>query len=225
MSPTILCLCLAGPRADFLKRSVQCFKDQTYPNKKLLIWDPGFKHVDYGAENIIHATPAEKPSTVGALRNAALEFARSEEFDYVAHWDYDDWSAPCRLLVQLAHSLKTSRYVTGFSDMTMYDTQRDCVWQYTNAALSYALGTSLFYHRDAWREVQFPDKTPEDNVWRKLIDGHMGMSRSSLLEDGSPIMIQTVHGGNASARIVPSSRRFKEASEAQAQAVRAIFQS
>ncbi len=133
--------------------------------------------------------------------------------DYIAHFDDDDVSAPDRLSIQLAHIQETGKLVTGFHSMPMYDAKNDKVWLYRHHDERYALGTSLFYRREAWERVKFPDKTPEDNQWRREVGLDNCLSQSSLREDGTPIMIQTVHGGNASARIVPSNHtKFTEAS-------------
>ncbi len=193
--PLIACLCLAHTRRDFLERSIRCFEAQSYGHK---IWCP----IDTRFST----------ETIGSLRNQAIQSLRQQP-DFIAQWDYDDLSAPDRLSIQLAHIQKTGKLVTGFHSMPMYDAKNDKVWMYRHHDERYALGTSLFYRRETWERVKFPDKTPEDNQWRREVGLDNCLSQSSLREDGTPIMIQTVHGGNASARIVPSNHtKFTEAS-------------
>lgn len=48
-------------------------------------------------------------------------------------------------------------------------------------------------------------------------------SISSLRADGTPIMIQTIHGGNASAQIVEGSSRWMKPTPAQEREVRRIM--
>jgi hypothetical protein len=144
----------------------------------------------------------------------------------IVHFDWDDISAPLRLQRQLEHIQKTGKLVTGFYDMPMYDAKNDKVWIYANPHKEhYSLGNCLFYKREAWERVKFPDITPEDNLWRKNIGGENIESRSVFEEDGTPLMIQVIHGGNASASIIRSSTYYKEPSEAQEKAIRELLAS
>jgi hypothetical protein len=107
----------------------------------------------------------------------------------------------------------------------MYDAKHDKVWIYENPRHSpYSVGCSLFYKREAWEKHKFPDRTPEDNLWRNAVGGENIESRS-VWENGKPLMIQVIHGGNASASIVRSSVYYKEPSEAQEKAVRELLAS
>ncbi len=200
--PRITGILLDWKSPSFTARAKCCFENQNYVPRELMLLH---EFMDL---------------TVGSRRNLALADVDSP---YIAHWDYDDWSAPDRLSVQLAHIQKCGKLAVGFNDMLMYETAHDRVYFYQNPHPHYTLGTSLFYKREAWEKVKFPDQTPEDPAWRRLLgfDNFEGMS--SLREDGSPIMIQVIHGGNASARIIRGGTYFKEASESQAKAVREIL--
>ncbi len=192
IEPYITGILLDWKTPAFTERAKRCFNSQDHPRRELVILHAFMDH------------------TVGNRRNRAIE---STDTDFISHFDYDDWSAPDRLSIQLAHIQKTGKLVTGFYDMPMYDAKNDKVWMYRHHDPRYALGASLFYRREAWERVKFPDKTPEDNQWRREVGLDNCLSQSSLREDGTPIMIQTVHGGNASARIVPSNHtKFSEAS-------------
>lgn len=224
----IYCIVPYRERPDLLARAIQCFKAQTHYHKVLMIWDtspnPGLDLTESDRGNIVHIFPENRDGTVGALRNAAIGYAPQGDWDYVAHFDWDDWSAPDRLSIQLAHIQKTGKLVTGFHTMPIYDAVNDKVWIYSNPKPNYALGTSLFYKREAWERVKFPeDRVVDDNLWRSRIGGENIDSISGFREDGSPIMIQVIHGGNASAQIVPSSARFKEATPELAKMVREIL--
>jgi len=159
--------------------------------------------------------------TVGALRNELV--ARNSDATFIAHFDVDDFSAPDRLSIQLAHIQKTGKLLTGFHNMMFYDVRDDRVMFYQHESPNYALGTSLFYRREAWERVKFPDATPEDNKWRMAVGLTNCESISSLRADGTPIMIQTIHGGNASAQIVEGSSRWMKPTPAQEREVRRIM--
>jgi len=204
VDPLIVCVCLAHVNPDFTERAKRSFYSQNYERKHLLL---------------VHT---EKSTlTIGANRNTIME--ASPPCSYFAHWDYDDVSAPDRLSLQYAHIQKTGKLLTGFYEMAMHDVKNDKTWVYSNEDHRYALGTSLFYRREAWEFAKFPDATPEDNKWRKEIGYDNCESMSGFRADGSPIMVQTVHGGNASAGIYPSSHRYKTATAEQERAVRELL--
>ncbi len=204
----ICCICLdPGGGPDFVDRAERCMKAQSGPDVRYFICET-----------------SNPKKTVGWWRNYAITaLQNSPSVGYIAHFDWDDVSSPDRMAIQFAHIQKTGKLVTGFHTMPIYDALNDKVWIYSNPKPGYALGTSLFYKREAWERVKFPDRTPEDNLWRQKIGGENIDSISGFREDGSPIMIQTIHGRNASARIVKNSPYFKEASEAQEKAVREIL--
>ena len=224
--PLICCIMPTSDRVGHSQPSIKRFRTQEYQNCYLVVIDSGkddvLKHYGRG----IHIR-CEKRS-VGEMRNtgliAAWTFTEGIPH-YIAHFDDDDISAPNRLSCQLAHIQKTGKLVTGFYDCPMYDAKHDKVWIYENPRHSpYAVGCSLFYKREAWEKHKFPDRTPEDNLWRNAVGGENIESRS-VWENGKPLMIQVIHGGNASASIVRSSVYYKEPSEAQEKAVRELLQS
>ncbi len=209
--PRIACICLnPGGNAYFVERATKCMIWQTYLKSTYFVADTSLPK-----------------STVGAWRNWAIQevIDNAIGIDYIAHFDWDDISAPARLQRQIEHIQQTGKEVTGFVDMPMYDKKNDKVWIYTNPHPSYSLGNCLFYKREAWERVKFPDMTPEDNLWRKNIGGENIEPRSVFEPDGSPLMIQVVHGANASASIIRSSVYYQEPSEAQEKAVRELLAS
>ena len=226
--PLICCIMPTRDRPVHAIQASWSFTKQRYENSFLIIVDSGklqtFKELMGRA--IAVWNPEWNGLSVGSLRNLAVTQAMQTmdlpKPDYIAHFDDDDVSAPDRLSHQLAHIRKTGKLVTGYYNMPMYDAKNDKVWIYSDPAKRYILGTSLFYRREAWERVKFPDRTPEDNLWRKQVGGE-NCEPQSVFRDGVPMMVQTVHGGNASARIVASSKRFREPSEAEEKAVRELL--
>jgi len=230
--PLIRCIMPTCNRESLALRAMFSCQRQSYGNVQLIVWNSGGYAGVFNADRTTEVSArADKGKTTGFLRNAAIEFSQfcgARVPDYVAHFDDDDVSAPDRLSHQLAHIQKTGKLVTGYYDMPMYDAKNDKVWIYSDPAKRYILGTSLFYKREAWERVKFPDRTPEDNLWRKQVGGE-NCEPQSVFRDGVPMMVQTVHGGNASARIslnpkgIPTSKRFREPSEAEEKAVRELL--
>ena len=158
------------------------------------------------------------------MRNTANS-SEPIQANFFAHWDWDDWSAPDRLSIQLEHIQKTGKLVTGFYSMLFYDAVRDEVHLYEHEDHRYALGTSLFYRREAWQQHKFPDCTPEDNKWRMAVGMDNCSSLPGVRADGTPIMIQTIHGANGSAQVVKGSPRWKTPTAEQEREVRRIITS
>lgn len=226
--PLICCICPVKENSEFLRRAARCFERQTVDAQiELTIGDNSWAPMPYVGGHtsrpfISHRllTPGQ---SVGALRNDTIALGASSAF--IAHFDYDDISASDRLSIQLAHMRETGKLVTGFYNMLFYDSVNDKVAFYEHEDHRYALGTSLFYRREAWERHKFPNETPEDNKWRNAVGLDNCSSISSLREDGTPIMIQTIHGANGSARIVPGSPRWKTPTAEQEREVRRILAS
>lgn len=87
-------------RANLARRAVQCYLQQTYPNKELVIIDDGqedyapvLADVPAGELRYIKLDPAPG-QVLGMLRNRSLEEATG---DFMAQWDDDDWYHPERI--------------------------------------------------------------------------------------------------------------------------------
>ncbi len=199
--PLICCICPAHARMDFVERTIRCFKAQTYENSWLRIVDTSPETLEWGdtLQYRIQYIVAQMLSgmTVGKIRNWAIA-SIVDKAPCIAHFDYDDWSAPERLQYQLDFMRSTGVAVVGFNDMAFYDAVRDRVLYYNSRMTNYGLGTSLFYKREAWERVKFPDITPEDTTWQHQV-GHDNIRGCSSIVDGKPMMIQVLHGGNAAA--------------------------
>lgn len=209
-NPLIICLCLTRDRPDFLARALRCFNAQTYSPKAFAVID------STGMVGV----------TTGGLRNQAIEQALNgwPNAEYIAHWDFDDWYHPHRLEAQYNLIQFSGKLVAGFYEQPMYDTRKDETWIYSHEDKRYSTGNALFYHREAWERIKFPDKTPEDTIWQRHIGFDNRLSMSGMCSDGTtPLIIQTIHGSNASAQIIPSSSRFSRATAAQHAAVKEIL--
>jgi hypothetical protein len=182
-------VCLTANRRELTRRAVECFKAQTYPNKRLLIWDTGelnddFDNCEDGDATIAHV-PAEayrepKP-TIGALRNEANAFWNA--YPIIVHWDSDDWSHPNRIAEQVALLQASGADCVGMNEMLFWRTPQtitnpalmstealECgagaeyregeAWLYTGTRGGVpALGTSLCYWRKTWERHHFANET------------------------------------------------------------------
>lgn len=214
--PSVCCILLTRDRPDFAARAVRCFRAQTYQNKRLFILDTGdgswFKEQPRET-HILHKSGA----SIGGLRNIVNELTGD---DVIAHLDDDDWSAPDRLAQQIAFMELSGKPVVGYFDMPFYDLRTDRVLWYDSQMRNYSLGTALMYRRVIWDRVPFPHTTPEDTTWQNQV-GQENIAGMSSLKDGRPMMIQTLHGGNAAAN--SSGAIFQAAEPGLESAVRSIL--
>ena len=98
MHPLISCLCPTKNGPSMVKRAIECFNSQTYPNKELiLVTDERNIYLDVLeslAGGDIKLVKAPRGSVIGKLRNISVDNASGE---YIATWDDDDISFENRL--------------------------------------------------------------------------------------------------------------------------------
>ena len=207
MSEPSVCCITPTHMPQYWERVKACFESQTYQRKHWLPMDTRGMGL-----------------TVGALRNMMIR-STGQDFDLIAHFDHDDWSAPTRLAEQVEFMQATGSQVVGYYDMPLYDELRDKVLLYDSHNPNYALGTSLMYRREAWERVRFPDQTPEDTTWQNQVGPENVASVSCLTMDGpiEPRMVQTVHKASAAARVCLHSSRVEPAGVELDGAVREIL--
>lgn len=123
--PLVSCLCITTNRVTKLKRSINCFLSQTYPNKELIIVslkndNNTFSFLqNYNLKNILHVEidPVLKP-TLGELRNISIQNARGE---YFCQWDDDDWYHPERLTMQAYAAFKHHHPASILTNCLIFD--------------------------------------------------------------------------------------------------------
>jgi O-antigen biosynthesis protein len=193
--PFVTCMCLTRNRRDWLPKAIQCFLNQTYPRKELLIVADGVDvrdllPADDSSVRLIHL--AQRIS-IGEKRNYACSRAAGS---VICHWDDDDWSEADRVAEQVER-LK-ERDVTGYC--TMFFTDGGNWWMYT-APPSYAVGTSLCYRRSWWLRHPFQSvNVGEDNAF--VLQAAAEQQLVSVPAQNR--MHATIHSGNSSPRIYGS---------------------
>lgn len=179
-------------RSQWWTQSVECWQNQTYQWKRLLIGpDVAGVRQSIPDDERIEIVICPKTRSLGSKRNFLNRLTRTP---LIAHWDDDDWSHPNRLADQIERLKASGRSVTGYRDMEFRgDSGR---YHYTGAA-DYALGTSLLYQRDWWERNPFAGlQIGEDNdfVRRAWRAGQL------VSADCNGHMIAHDHPGNTSAR-------------------------
>src|SRR5574343_513102 len=122
--PKISCLMItANKRLELVKRSYQCYINQTYPNRELFVVNEGTKEYQLqlkelmsGREDVNFLFLNGKYS-LGALRNMAIRLCCGEVF---CQWDDDDFNSDERLAIQYRHLSKSNTVVCYLSDQLHY---------------------------------------------------------------------------------------------------------
>lgn len=125
--PKISCLLIVTNkwRFTYLLRSLQCYLDQSYPNRELLIVNEGpseyqnqiQSHIDSLGRTDIRCVWLDGYYTLGALRNISMALCTGDIF---CQWDDDDFCAPQRLSTQYSWLNKRNAKVCYLSDQLHY---------------------------------------------------------------------------------------------------------
>lgn len=179
-------------RSALAAMAVECFLNQTYSAKHLIIIDDedgrsfptGITHplITYRRENIRYNIPQKL--------NMACEMATGE---VIVKWDSDDWYCRTRIEEQVHRLEQTGLAVTGYRTCLFYEEETGKAYEY-RITPAWALGTSLTFLRSWWQRHRFMEKkfTGSDNQF----------CREALAEkqldsiEGRKNIVARIHSGN-----------------------------
>lgn len=223
--PTVCAILLTADRPELAKRAVECFRRQTYPAKRLLIWDSGpcdaLAEEDDGEDGPVAWVPmmSAHGATIGQLRNDALSFWT--EFPIIVHFDDDDYSHPNRIAEQVALLQSSGADCAGYREMLFWRKIQPTVeqlmftvpppaeaWLYSNPDPRYCLGTSLCYWRKTWERKPFAATSQGEDL--RFTTGLKCVGASNGSDFSPPRMIARIHAGNTSTAYAPEKMRLSE---------------
>lgn len=200
MIPRVSCVMLTARRRHLVATAIQCFLDQEYLNRELVVYDNGDSPIldllprDLtGPGRLIryYSFHGQGRRTIGELRNTANDVTNG---DLIVNWDDDDWSHPQRLSYQVAGLGDAD--VGGMHSCLFYDDQGDepVLWKYEGGQGS-PLGSSLICKRSFWRANPYlPLATGSDNFFW---EDHHPVTVPGLLASGRCYLIARMHETNA----------------------------
>jgi glycosyltransferase involved in cell wall biosynthesis len=160
--PLLSCIMPTYNRRPFIPLALQRFREQSYPNRELIIVDDGSDAIG----DLVRHEPAvryirlERRTTIGGKRNVACAEARGE---LVAHWDDDDWYSRDRLTRQAAPILRGEADITGLENRFVLQMPLGRFWT-TNRQLHRSMfvcdvhGGTLVFRRSIWTAgVRYPE--------------------------------------------------------------------
>lgn len=222
----ICCSMLTADRRELAARAIMCWVENLIDGgcrSHLAILDSGSSPIDSNRKkrrgSRVHYRRTQA-APLSSLMNEGCAFAVESNPRYIAKWDDDDWFGPRRLKEQLAFAEQTGAWVIGYNDLPIIDTRTGEVSIYRHPG-KYAVGTSLFFRTEAWKQFPFPagvDGKGSDGgfVSHWITQGKFACT--SCFVDGVPRVIARLHGGNTS-----MTRMFTPAPQEAADLVRKLI--
>jgi hypothetical protein len=198
-SDRVSCLMPTRNRRGFVSLAIQCFLNQDYPDRELII-------VDDGAESVKDLLPDDpriqycrllSPRSIGTKRNVATELAKGEFF---ICWDDDDWYAPDRISRQVAPLLARGCHVTALDSAYILDLPKRQFLKKdrSRARTLFNWGASwgtLAWTREWWdKGIRFPDSSAGEDVALKEMLVRSGARVTPMREDDLHLYVR--HGAN-----------------------------
>lgn len=124
--PLISCICITRNRPLLLYKAIDCFVNQSYPNKELIVLYESddiltpeiLKKCKYLAGIIIYCVERSIHKKLGFLRNLAIKKASGQ---YICQWDDDDWFHSDRLMIQYQYLQLNSQPCCVLTEWTIFN--------------------------------------------------------------------------------------------------------
>jgi glycosyltransferase involved in cell wall biosynthesis len=196
-SPGVSVILTTCDRPRFLTMALACFRQQTYPERELIVVDDGVVHpadrdeVEMAGGFLIRVDPG---TPLGTKLNVGVAAARGP---LCQKMDDDDWYAPEFLETMVGavaeHSQTTCRPTIAFlMPFLFFDLAR---WEVRQSIPTNAPGATLLFAREDWQERPFRALVRDEDVWFILDQFSIG---TSYLPVRRPEVFMAVrHGGSA----------------------------
>lgn len=160
----VSCIMPTYDRRGLVELALRCYQRQDWPEKELIVLDDGSDPIEdlcKGIPGVTYARHHGDKLLLGTKRNLCCEMARGE---VICHFDDDDWSAPTRITDQVTRLLESGKAMTGYWSMYFWSELLGKAFFYDEGGPNYAVGTSMCYRRDWWKDHRFRDVAKaEDN--------------------------------------------------------------
>jgi glycosyltransferase involved in cell wall biosynthesis len=204
--PLISCLMVTLDRLALAKRSIQCFADQTWPNRELVIITDGEPRFRESLERFVAAlhlanvrfVDPGRRMPLGALRNLSLAHAHG---DVVCQWDDDDGNHPDRLRIQAEHMFAQNARASFFGDHLQWIAEERTLswidWSWGGATgMAAMFPGSLMMVRDP--RFRYPEDGPharqgEDSVFLSQLYESIPIAK---LDGAGYLYLYAYHGRN-----------------------------
>jgi predicted O-methyltransferase YrrM len=197
--PLISCIMPTADRRRFVPHAIRHFLAQEYPERELVIVDDGKDPVEdlVPSDTRVRYIRLDSRRSIGAKRNIACAAARGT---LVAHWDDDDWMAPCRLGYQIEELESDSASIAGLDNIHYYDPASERAWRYRYppGARRWVGGNTLFYRKALWTQQPFAEIDVGEDA--RFVWAHAS-SRLRIHAQGH-FFVAMLHGANVGKKLV-----------------------
>lgn len=151
----VSCLMVTKGRPELIKKSVDCYLRQTYPNRELIILSQGLPEENAAIVKLIDGRSDiffyEAPQSIclGEMRNASIELSQG---DVICQWDDDDLYHSRRIedqysLMTLSDSFVGCCYNQFLKYFSNTNEMYWCDWSGEGYERQFLCGTIMFYKR------------------------------------------------------------------------------
>jgi glycosyltransferase involved in cell wall biosynthesis len=111
-TPLVSAICLTRNRPAFIRRAIELFMAQTYPNKEMVIVDDGRSPASFaqGLPPQVRHVLVDRPLSFEHAQCVGFSVAKGE---YLCTWDDDDWNGPERLALEARELIEGRADVVG----------------------------------------------------------------------------------------------------------------
>ena len=198
--PLVSCIMPTYNRRPFIPLALACFREQTYPNRELLVVDDGNDAI----ADLVRHEPAvrylrvDRRLPIGAKRNRACAEARGE---IIAHWDDDDWYSPDRLERQAMPIVRGEADITGLENRFVLQMPDRRFWTveprlHRTMFVGDVHGGTLVFRRSIWISgVRYPEVDLAEDAMLLQHATSRGQRLLKLANEGAFIYLR--HSRNA----------------------------
>lgn len=194
--PLISCLCVTHKKPKMLNRVINCFFNQSYENKQLVIVYEDFdtptcdyiKSQNFNKQvKTIRIDSSEGKIPLGELRNISV---READGEYVCQWDDDDWFDPDRLTTQIQFIRDRGKPACILSRWVVFDDQSKRAY-ISNRRLWEG---SILCRKDLMMQKPYPaiHKGEDSSVIKYLYENN----KLYIVDDMPELYIYISHGNN-----------------------------
>ncbi|HET8796053.1 MAG TPA: glycosyltransferase family 2 protein, partial [Thermoanaerobaculia bacterium] len=198
--PLVSCIMPTYDRRRFIPLALERFREQSYPNRELIIVDDGGDAV----KDLVRFEPGvryvrlTRRTSIGAKRNLACAEARGE---IVAHWDDDDWYSRDRLARQTAPILRGEADLTGLENRFVLQVPAGRFWT-TSRHLHRSMfvgdvhGGTLVFRRSLWTSgLRYPEIDLAEDA--AFLRSAVSRGKRLVRVDNDGTFVYVRHGTNA----------------------------
>jgi hypothetical protein len=205
--PAVYCIMVTGKdacRQEFALAAIENFKEQSYPNKYMIILNHGTRSITVPSKDnahILHIQIEKARNTLGELRNIALQMVPFNAF--WCTWDDDDYRHPDFIAILMGELLKGQNHVVAMQNRIEYNALTALKWKIrVRSGLVHILAKKdprvTYLHKDTMEDI--------DLIKDYIKYGH----KVHFLDNDPTIYIRLVHHTNTSMYVNNNKRQLQQ---------------